>query len=219
MRTQAIYELKPFAADSHTFMMDGFEVLRQDGQEYRTEVIDNQRRLYDRRGRCVYKLSLEGCWVQVSSPIHEQALVSHPRSGEIEVDAGIANILKKLWALGYTTFNSCECNFGKIWIEFSMSSYQKWMGEAFIMLCWGGDAHDVRLWTTLQSAEAIVSVGDYHDSLTVNDSMRVPVEKKKDLENVVSRLHRRNVLERSPSYSGQYTPEKIYTMKRGEACS
>jgi hypothetical protein len=52
--------------------------------------------------------------------------VNHPtvmmrdRFGElVGIDTEIAPLIGRLWALHYTTWNSCQDNFGYVWIEFS----------------------------------------------------------------------------------------------------
>ena len=41
----------------------------------------------------------------------------------ITVDEGIVELLTMIWKEGYETFNSCQNNFGNIWIEFDMYSF------------------------------------------------------------------------------------------------
>lgn len=41
----------------------------------------------------------------------------------ILVDEQMVNILELLWDHGLTTYNSCQDNFGTIWIEFDLDSY------------------------------------------------------------------------------------------------
>jgi hypothetical protein len=57
--------------------------------------------------------------------VHRQTKVRHPREGLIEVDEGIAPLLKLLWKLGIDTFMSCErqearpdCPIELVWIMF-----------------------------------------------------------------------------------------------------
>src|SRR4051794_9409681 len=58
----------------------------------------------------------------MNMPIHEQVTVQHPTEGEIEVDAGIAPLLKVLWKAGVDTSMSCQCTEGeRVWIEFPTS--------------------------------------------------------------------------------------------------
>jgi hypothetical protein len=53
-------------------------------------------------------------------PEHKQIEISHPDSDEtIEVDEGIAPLIKEIWNLGISTCNSCQENMpGIVWIEF-----------------------------------------------------------------------------------------------------
>jgi hypothetical protein len=53
-------------------------------------------------------------------PEHKQIKISHPDSDEtIEVDEGIAPLIKAIWNLGISTCNSCQENMpGIVWIEF-----------------------------------------------------------------------------------------------------
>jgi hypothetical protein len=54
---------------------------------------------------------------------HKQTAILDPTSGcMIEVDVGIAPLLKAIWNLGITTCNSCQENKpGIVWIEFIQS--------------------------------------------------------------------------------------------------
>jgi hypothetical protein len=54
---------------------------------------------------------------------HKQIAILNPASGYmIEVDAGIAPLLKAIWNLGIATCNSCQENKpGIVWIEFLRS--------------------------------------------------------------------------------------------------
>lgn len=50
---------------------------------------------------------------------HKQVTVKYLNDfDEIEVDEGMVEILKMIWDQCYDTINSCEDNFGKIWIQF-----------------------------------------------------------------------------------------------------
>jgi hypothetical protein len=53
-------------------------------------------------------------------PEHKQIAIFHPDSNEtIEVDEGIAPLIKAIWNLGISTCNSCQENMpGVVWIEF-----------------------------------------------------------------------------------------------------
>lgn len=53
-------------------------------------------------------------------PEHKQIKISHPDSEEtIEVDEGIAPLIKTIWNLGISTCNSCQENMpGIVWMEF-----------------------------------------------------------------------------------------------------
>lgn len=53
---------------------------------------------------------------------HKQTKVVHPDEGEIEVDAGIAELLEQLWFLDIDTSMSCQGDPGStVWIEFPSS--------------------------------------------------------------------------------------------------
>lgn len=53
---------------------------------------------------------------------HKQVKVMHPKYGPIEVDEGIAELLKCLWQLNIATSNSCQENQnGIMWIDFDSS--------------------------------------------------------------------------------------------------
>ncbi|CAN5656289.1 hypothetical protein BH23THE1_BH23THE1_32100 [soil metagenome] len=42
----------------------------------------------------------------------------------IKVDAGIANLLKLIWKEGVRTYNSCQDNLGKIYIEMDLDDFK-----------------------------------------------------------------------------------------------
>lgn len=48
----------------------------------------------------------------------------------ITVDEGIVELLTMIWKEGYETFNSCQNNFGNIWIEFDMYSFHELVQKA-----------------------------------------------------------------------------------------
>ena len=49
----------------------------------------------------------------------------------ITVDEGIVELLTMIWKEGYETFNSCQNNFGNIWIEFDMYSFHELVQKAW----------------------------------------------------------------------------------------
>ena len=63
-------------------------------------------------------------------PDHEQVWV-RPfwLDKDIEVDKGISDVLQAFWALGIATSNSCEDNFGKIWVECLLHTYRRFMDD------------------------------------------------------------------------------------------
>ncbi len=54
----------------------------------------------------------------IGHPQHPQVRIEHD-GFSAEVDEGIADLLLNLWRLEFFTFNSCQDNFGKVWIEFA----------------------------------------------------------------------------------------------------
>ena len=64
-------------------------------------------------------------------PKHRQVLVDAPFFCDpISVDAGLASTLEMVWKEGYITYNSCEDNFGELWIEFDMNSFHRLVQRA-----------------------------------------------------------------------------------------
>jgi hypothetical protein len=53
---------------------------------------------------------------------HEQAQVESPM-GAIEVDVGMVEVLRAIWALGVRTAMSCQDNQGCVWICFELVEY------------------------------------------------------------------------------------------------
>jgi hypothetical protein len=51
-------------------------------------------------------------------PNHPQTLIEHAGM-QAEVDREMASLILDLWRLGLRTVNSCQDNFGKVWIEFA----------------------------------------------------------------------------------------------------
>lgn len=55
---------------------------------------------------------------------HEQAIVTY-YGREIEVDVGMVRILQLIWSQNVRTYNSCQDNNGKIWIEMELSDFKR----------------------------------------------------------------------------------------------
>ena len=63
-------------------------------------------------------------------PDHEQVWVRPFWLDEdIQVDKGISDVLQAFWALGIATSNSCEDNFGKIWVQCHLCTYRRFMDD------------------------------------------------------------------------------------------
>ena len=65
-------------------------------------------------------------------PDHEQVWV-RPfwRDDDIQVDKGISDVLQAFWKLGVVTVNSCEDNFGKIWVQCLSCTYRMFIQQVF----------------------------------------------------------------------------------------
>ena len=55
---------------------------------------------------------------------HAQVEVQSP-TGSVEVDAGIVDLLKAIWALNVETTMSCEDNMGSVWVQMQMEQFQR----------------------------------------------------------------------------------------------
>jgi hypothetical protein len=60
---------------------------------------------------------------------HEQVQVESP-SGVIEVDVGMVEVLRAIWALGVRTAMSCQDNQGCLWICFELVEFLQFLDLA-----------------------------------------------------------------------------------------
>ena len=147
----------------------------------------------------------------IGHPRHPQRIVLHPRDGPAKVDEELAALLPQLWQLGCQTYNSCQDNHGKLWIEFDLRSYQLLMLKAQRTLhswkVWEPEkppTHRQGLWQYLQDlrVEAKLQITDWSDVATgeghtqdLKDgdflwtvSLRIPKEDRSIFEEIVSAL-------------------------------
>ena len=63
-------------------------------------------------------------------PDHEQVWV-RPfwTNDDIQVDRGISDVLQAFWKLGVVTVNSCEDNFGKLWVDCLLYTYREFIDQ------------------------------------------------------------------------------------------
>jgi hypothetical protein len=60
-----------------------------------------------------------------------------PDGNRIRIDVEIAPLIRRLWELGFDTCNSCQDNFGYVWVQFDSASHT----EGFLTsIRRGGDA-------------------------------------------------------------------------------
>lgn len=63
-------------------------------------------------------------------PIHRQAS-ARDDDETIMVDENLVSVLEWLWSYNYCTYNSCQNNQGRIWIEFDLSSFKALVRTAY----------------------------------------------------------------------------------------
>jgi hypothetical protein len=54
---------------------------------------------------------------------HPFKRVTDPHGFRIEVDLEIVPLIRRLWTMGLETENSCQDNFGYVWVEFASASF------------------------------------------------------------------------------------------------
>lgn len=82
-----------------------------------------------------------GAWRSMVRTRHEQVIATHPKHGDIEVDAGLKQLLEALWELGYETLYSCEDEMsGNPYILFpDLENAERFVREG----SWGGHVDQV----------------------------------------------------------------------------
>ena len=118
---------------------------------------------------------------------------------DIQVDKGISDVLQAFWALGIITVNSCEDNFGKIWVECLLHTYRRFMDDVLYA------AHkDKRLRQCLAWYLGAVELSLYPDYATYGDdgevfiSLRLPLDSKPQLLEFLERARGEHPAEERP---------------------
>ena len=116
-------------------------------------------------------------------PDHEQVWVRPFWLDEdIEVDKGISDVLKAFWALGVATSNSCQDNFGKVWVDCLLCTYRSFIDDVLY------SAHEDELlrkslaWYLGEvELNLYPDYADYGDNGVVFISLRLPLDSKPQL--------------------------------------